>query len=172
MFYHQPFHFPISDEHSRLDCNVEWTNADKEINPESHNIWVQYTESDPDNTYQDSVPSFLSFYISWTQPNQILHFKKRLPTRKPLSNFPNQCNMTKEWILNPQAQEYGVVIWTLYKDPHGWADCIDWFIQVVKKTDTMHIVSFSATVGLPNLAWENAASDWINSIWLINNNVD
>jgi hypothetical protein len=23
MFYHQPFHFPISDEHSRLDCNVE-----------------------------------------------------------------------------------------------------------------------------------------------------
>jgi len=33
-----------------------------------------------------------------------------------------------------------VVIPTKYKDPHGWADCVDGFIRVVKQTDKMHIV--------------------------------
>jgi hypothetical protein len=40
---------------------------------------------------------------------------------------------------------------TKYKDPHGWADCVDRFIQVVKQTDMIHIVPVEAIVGLAHL---------------------
>jgi hypothetical protein len=36
----------------------------------------------------------------------------------------------------------------------------------------MHIVSVGATVGPADVLWENAASDGIHSIWLVNNHVD
>jgi hypothetical protein len=65
-----------------------------------------------------------------------------------------------------------VVIPTPYNDPHGLADCIDGFIRVVKQTDMMHIVSVRAIVGLTHLVRENAASDRIDSIWLVNYHVD
>jgi len=65
-----------------------------------------------------------------------------------------------------------VVIPTKYKDLHGWADCVDGFIRVVKQTDKMHIVPVGAIVGLAHLVRENAASDRINSVWLVNNHVD
>jgi len=61
----------------------------------------------------------------------------------------------------------------MYRDPHGWADCVDRFIWVVKQTDKMHIVPGGAIVGPANLVRENnAASDRINSVWLVNNAVD
>jgi hypothetical protein len=65
-----------------------------------------------------------------------------------------------------------VVIPTKYKDPHGWADCIDVFIWVVKQIDMMHIVPVGAIVGLAHLVRENAASDRIDSVWLVNNLVN
>jgi len=55
---------------------------------------------------------------------------------------------------------------------HGWADCVDVFIQVVKQTNKMQIVPNGTIVGLAHLVQENAASDWIDSIWLVNNRVD
>jgi len=65
-----------------------------------------------------------------------------------------------------------VVIPTKCKDPHGWADCVDRFIWVVKQTDQMNIVPVGAIVGPAHLLRENAASDRIDSIWLVINHVD
>jgi len=65
-----------------------------------------------------------------------------------------------------------VVIPTKYKDPHGWAECIERFIRVIKQTDMMHIVPVGAIVGLAHLVRENAASDRIDSVWLANSRVD
>jgi hypothetical protein len=66
-----------------------------------------------------------------------------------------------------------VVISTKYKDLHGWADCIDVFIWVVKQTDKMHIVPVGALIGPAHLVRQNyAASDRIDSIWLVNTHVD
>jgi len=69
LYYRQPFHNPTSVERLGLDCKVEYTNANQAIMPESHNIWVQYTQSeenDLDNTFQGRVPSFPVLSFSWT----------------------------------------------------------------------------------------------------------
>jgi hypothetical protein len=171
-YYRQPFHCPTSVERLGLDCKVEYTDANQGIMPESHNIWVQYTESDHDNTFQGRVPSFPVLYFSWTPPNQILQFQERLPAGKAISTFSKRCKKTQQWILRPQVQEYAVVIPTKYKDPHGWADCVDGFIRVVKQIDMMHIVPVGAIVGPAHLVRENAASERIDSVWLVNNHVD
>jgi hypothetical protein len=63
------------------------------------------------------------------------------------------------------------VIPTKYKDLHDWAGCVDGFICVVKQTDRMHSVPVRAIVGPADLVREIAASDRIDSIWLINNHV-
>jgi hypothetical protein len=66
-----------------------------------------------------------------------------------------------------------MVIPTNSKDPHGSADCINRFIQVVKHTDMMHIVPVRAIVGPAHLVQENnAASDGIDCVWLVKNHVD
>jgi len=106
LFYHQPFHCPTSVEHLGLDCKVEYTNANQGIMPESHNIWVQYTDSDLDNTFQGQVPSFPVLYFSWTPTNQILQFQECLPAGKLISTFSRRFKKTQQWILCPQAQEY------------------------------------------------------------------
>jgi len=74
LYYRQPFHCPTSVERLGLDCKVEYTDANQGIMPESHNIWVQYTDSDLDNTFQGRVPSFPVLYFSRTPPNQIPQF--------------------------------------------------------------------------------------------------
>jgi hypothetical protein len=128
--------------------------------PEAHIIWVQYTQSeenDLDNTFQGRVPSFPIIYFSGTLLNQILQFQERLPAGKALSTFSKRCQSTQQWVLRPQAQEYTVVIPTKFKDLHGWADCVDRFIQVVKQRNKMHIVPVGAIVRLAHLVWENAA---------------
>jgi hypothetical protein len=151
---------------------VEYANANQGIMPESHNIWVQYTESDLDNTFQGRVPYFFVLYFGWTPPNQILQFQVPLAAGKAISTFSKWCKKTPQSILHLQVQEYAVVIPTKYKDPHAWADCVDGFIRVVKQIDTMHIVPVGAIVGPAHLVRENAASDRIDSIWLVNNHVD
>ena len=65
-----------------------------------------------------------------------------------------------------------MVIRTKSKDSHGWADCVDGFIQVIKQTDKMHIVPVGGIFGPAHLVRENAASDRIDSIWLVNCHVD
>jgi len=50
-YYRQPFHCPTSVERLGLDCKVEHTDANEGIMPESHNIWIPYTDSDLDNTF-------------------------------------------------------------------------------------------------------------------------
>jgi len=141
--------------------------------PESHNIWVQYMDSDLDNTFQGRVPSFPVFYFSWNPQNQILQFPERLPTGKSISTFLKRCKKTQQWILRPQPQEYAVVIPTKYKDSGGLADCVDGFIQIVKQTDKIHIVPVRAIVGPANLVRENnAESDRIDSKWLEISHVD
>jgi hypothetical protein len=58
LYYHQPLHCPTSVEGLGLDCMVEYTNANQGILPESVNNWVQYKDSDLDNTFKGCVPSF------------------------------------------------------------------------------------------------------------------
>jgi len=151
LYCRQPFHCPTSVEHLGLDCKAEYTDANRGIMPESHNIWVQYTNSDLDNTFQARVPSCPVCYFIWTPPNQILQFQEHQPAGKSISTFSKRCKKTQQWILRPQPQEYVVVIPTKYKDPHGWADCVDGFIRVVKQTDMIHIVPVRAIVGPAHL---------------------
>jgi hypothetical protein len=125
--------------------------ANQGIMPKSHNIWVQYTDSDLDNTFQGRVSSFPVSYFRWTPPDQILQFQERLPAGKSISTFSKRWKKTHQWILHPQRQEYAVVIPTKYKDPHGWADCVDGFIWVVKQTDKIHIIPVGAIVGPEHL---------------------
>jgi len=54
LYYCQPFHNPTSVERLGLDCKVEYINANQVIMPESHNIWVQYTQSE-DNDLENTV---------------------------------------------------------------------------------------------------------------------
>jgi hypothetical protein len=79
LYYRQPCYCPTSVQRLGLDCKVEYTDANQGIMPESHIIWVQYTDSDLNNTFQGRVPSFPVLYFSWTPPNQILQFQGRLP---------------------------------------------------------------------------------------------
>jgi len=151
LYYSQPFHCPTAVEHLRLDCKVEYTNAIQGIKPESDNILVQFTDSDLDDTLKGRVASFLVLYVSWTPPNHILQFQEYLPAGQTICTFSLRCKKTQQWILLPQPQEYAVVIPTKYKDLHGWADCVDGFIQVVKQTGKMHIVSVGAIVGSAHL---------------------
>jgi len=141
LYYRLPFHCPTSVECLGLDCKVEYTDTNQGIMPESHDIWVQYTNSDLDNTFEGRVPSFPVSYLSWTPSNRILQFQERLPVGKTISAFSNRWKNTQQWILHSQPQEYAVVIPTKYNDQHGWADCVDRFIRVVKQTDKniMHL---------------------------------
>ena len=81
-YYRQPFHCLTSIKHLGFDCKVQFTDAIQGIKPESHNIWVQYMESDLDYTFQLLVPSFPEIYFSWTAPSQILQFQDSLPVGK------------------------------------------------------------------------------------------
>ena len=65
-----------------------------------------------------------------------------------------------------------MVISTKYKDLHGWAVCVDGFIQVVKQTNQMHIVSVEAILQPAHFVQKNAASGGIDSVWLVNTHVD
>jgi len=134
LYYDQPFHSHTSVEHLGLDCKVEYFNDNQWVMPEAHNIWVQYTQSGEnalDNTFQGRIPPFPVLSFSWTPPNQILQFQEPLPAGRAISTFSKRCEKTQQWVLRPQAQEYVVVIPTKFKDLHGWADCVDRFIQVV-----------------------------------------
>ena len=146
LYYRQPFHCPTSVEHLGLDRKVEYTDANQGIIPEFHNIWVQYMDSDFDNTFIGRVPFFPVLYFSRTPPNQILQFQERLPMGNMLLNLSKRWKKTQQWILCSQLQEYAVVITTKYKELHGWAACVDGFIRVVKLTDTLHIVPIGAIV--------------------------
>jgi len=65
-----------------------------------------------------------------------------------------------------------LLIPTQFKELHDWTDCIDGFIREVKKTNQMQNARVGAIVGLAHLPPENAASDGIDSVWLVNNHVD
>jgi len=60
----------------------------------------------------------------------------------------------------------------MYKDLHGWADCIDRVIQIIQQTDERHIVLHEAIVGSRKLVRWNAELDRINTVWFVNNDVD
>jgi hypothetical protein len=154
LYYIQPFHNPTSVERLGLDCKVEYTNANQGIMPEAQNIWVQYTQSeenDLDNTFQGQISSFPVLYFSWTPLNQILQFQECLPAGNTSYTFSKRRQTTQRWVLHPEAEEYVVVIPTKYKNLHGWADCVDRFIQVVKQTNKMHIVPIGVIVGPAHL---------------------
>ena len=97
LYYHQPFHCPTSVERLGLDWKVEYTNANQGIMPESHNIWVQCTESDLDNTFQGCVLSFPVEFFSWTPPNQILQIQECLPARNTIPTFSKRCKKTEQY---------------------------------------------------------------------------
>ena len=104
-YYCQPFHCPTSVQRLGLDFKVEYTNANKGIMPESHNIWVQYPESDRDSTWHRRVPSFPVLYFRWTASSEILHFQQCLTTRKSILTSSKRFVKTQKSILHRQAQE-------------------------------------------------------------------
>jgi len=109
---------------------------------------------------------------SWTPLNQILECQEHLLAGKTISTFSKRFKKTPNWILHAQAQEYAVVISTKYKDPLRWADCVDMFIHMVKQINWLHILSVTEIVELAQLVRENAVSDRIDSVWLVNHHVD
>jgi hypothetical protein len=112
-FYRQLFYCPTSVECLGLECKVEYTHANQEIVPEPHDIYVQYTDSDLDYTFQGQISSFPILYFSQTPLNRILQYQESLPSGKAISTFSTWCKMTQRWILRPQDQEYAVVIPTM-----------------------------------------------------------
>jgi len=168
LYYCQRFHYPTSVDHLGLACTVEYNNANQGVMSQSDNISVQYADSDLDNTFNGDVPYFRVLYFSWTPPNQILRFQDDLPATKMISTCSKWFKKIQQWILSPQAQEYAVVIPRKYKDPYGCADCVHRFIQVVKLTDKIHIEPVGAIVGPAHLVQENAASDRMDGVRLVN----
>jgi len=151
LYYHQPLNDLTSIERPRLDWTVHYAYANRGIIPKSHNIWVQYMQSEENklhNTFQWWIPSFPVLNFSRTPLNQILQFQEQVPAGHTMSTVSRRCKNTQQRVLRPQAQEYAVVIPTKYKNTHGWADCVDRFIQVVKETNKIDIVSIGARVGL------------------------
>ena len=102
LYYRQPFHCPTSVEHLGHDCKVEYTDANQGIICEAHNIWVHYTDSDLDNTFQGRVPCLPILYPSWTAPNQILQIREPLSARKSISTLSRRCKKTHNgyYVLN------------------------------------------------------------------------
>jgi len=140
--------------------------------PGYQHIWVQYIESDLDYTFQGRIPSLYELYFGWTWLNQIVQLQVPLPARKPISTFSKKFKKTQQWILHAQVWAYAVVVSPKFKDLHSWADSVDGFIQVIKQTDMIHNVHVGSIVGLADSVQENAASDKIDSVWLVNNHVD
>jgi len=124
------------------------------------------------NTFQGRIPSFPVLYISWTPPNQIHQVQDRMPAGKAISILCERCKKTQQWVLRPQAQEYAVVAPKKYIDLHGWSDCIDSFMRVVKQTNKMHIVPVRVMVGPAHGVPENAAWGGIDCAWLVIKHVD
>jgi len=123
-------------------------------------------------THSRWIISFPPSYISWTPPNQIVQFQQCLPAGKAISTFSKWFKKTQQWVLHPQAQGYVVVILTKYNDLQGWADCVDGFIQVVKSTNKMQNVPVGVILAPAHLVRENAALGGIDSIWLVNHDVN
>jgi len=69
LYYCQPVHCPTWIMILGHDCKEEYTDANEGIMPESHNISVQYTDSDLNNTFQGRVSSFPVLYFSSTPQN-------------------------------------------------------------------------------------------------------
>jgi hypothetical protein len=143
--------------------------------PESHNIWVQYTQSeenDLNNTFQGQILCFPVSYFSWTPPNQILQFQEPLLAGQTIFTCSKTSKITQQSVLRPAAQEYALVIPTKYKDLHGWADCVDGFIWIGQQTNKMYSVSIGVIVGPVHFVRENAALGGMDSVWLVNNHLD
>jgi hypothetical protein len=64
------------------------------------------------------------------------------------------------------------VIPTKYNELHGSADCVDGFIPVVREMNKTDIVPVGEIVRTARLVRENAALGGMDSIWLVNNDVD
>ena len=111
---------------------MEYTDAIHGIRPESDNILVRYVESELDDSFQGRVAPLLILYFSWTPTNEMLRIQELLSAGNTLSSVSKRCKKTQRWILHLQAQENAEAIPTMFKDLHGWADCIDGFIRVVK----------------------------------------
>jgi len=101
LYYHQPFHCPTSVKRLGLHCKNKYTNANQGIMPKSHSIWVQYTESDLDDTFEGRVSSVPVLYFSWTPQNQILQFQECLRAGNTISTISKRCKKTQPCILCP-----------------------------------------------------------------------
>lgn len=136
--------------------------------PESHNVWVQYMESQENsinNSFQGPGLSVLVLSISWTALNKIISFQEHLHAWNIISTYSKRSKKTKWGVIHPQAQEYTILIPTKYKDLHSWADCINSFILVITKANKIHCVPIGAKVVLVHSVQENAASDRIDN-WI------
>jgi len=138
LYYCQSLHRTTSVECLGHNCNVQYTNANQGIMPESQHICVEYAECEDnhfDDTFQGQVLSFPVLYFSWNQLNQIEQFEDCLPTGKMKLIFSKRSMYTEQLVLYPPVGECVVVIPTLYHDPLGWVDCTVGFMQVVTQTN-------------------------------------
>jgi len=124
------------------------------------------------HTFQVQVPSFQVVYCDWLPDNQVQRFQEPVPAGKMLSTLSKLCKKTVKWVLCPPDQWHVVVIETKYKHLHGWANCVDSIIQVVKLATKMHLMSISVIVDLAHLVQHNAGADRIDGIRLEYNYVE
>jgi len=136
-----------------------------------HNIWVQYTESDLDNTFQGRVPSFL--YYSLAGPRWIRS-----------SNFRSAClpeNQYRPFLKGQEESTMDIMSSSsrIYSDDtnkiqrSAWLGWLCWQIYPDCKTDWYDAYyTFEAIVWPVHLVRQNAASDMIDSIWLVNDHVE
>jgi hypothetical protein len=90
-----------------------------------------------------------------------------------ISTFSMRCKKTQQWKVLPQLQECAVVSPPKYNDLHGWADCVEMFIQIYNQTNMMNIVPVGAIFGHAHFVRENnTTSDRIDNVWLVHNHAD
>jgi len=103
----------------------------------------------------------------------MLQFEDCLPAGNITLIVSVRCESTEQWVLHFQAQEYAVVIQTMYKDSHDWADCVGGgFIQIVKQANKMNILPVRAIFGWVYLVRVYAVSDGIDIVALLNSDAD
>jgi len=142
------------------------------ILPESQNVCMQHVVIDFDNTSKSQLLSFPAVQCTWNLLHLIFKCQEWLPAGITIWSFSKRCKKTQQWVFHPQAQEYVVVIPIMYKDSLSWADCVDGLIQIVKQTNRMQTLPIEAIAGKTHLVGHNAASNRIDTVWLVSNHVD
>jgi len=78
--------------------------------PQSHNTWVQSTDSNLDSTFRGYVISFPVLHFCWTPVSQSMQGLESVPAGKTISTISKRYKKTQQQTSRPQAQQDAVGI--------------------------------------------------------------